>query len=109
VQNAETLLNIIRERGKRGLPLKRVYPCSTTRTCTYAPTPACMPTRGQWHAVDGMSRAKIDRLIDELHHERFRWTPVRRVQMPKKNGKLRPLCIVRLASVCMDSTNANQF
>ena len=26
VQNAETLLGIIRERGKRGLPLKRVYP-----------------------------------------------------------------------------------
>ena len=38
-----------------------------------------------------MNRAKIDRLIDDLRHERFRWTPVRRVQIPKKNGKLRPL------------------
>ena len=27
--------------------------------------------------VDGMSLAKIDRIIDELRHERFRWTPVR--------------------------------
>ena len=38
-----------------------------------------------------MSLAKIDRLIDALRHERFRWTPVRRVHIPKKNGKLRPL------------------
>lgn len=41
--------------------------------------------------VDGMSRAKIDRLIDDLRHERFRWTPVRRVHIPKKHGKRRPL------------------
>ena len=26
MQNAETLLAIIRDRGKRGLPLQRVYP-----------------------------------------------------------------------------------
>jgi hypothetical protein len=41
--------------------------------------------------VDGMSRLKIERLVDELRHERFRWTPVRRVHIPKKNGKLRAL------------------
>ena len=41
--------------------------------------------------VAGMSRAKTDRLVDDLRHERFRWTPVRRVHIPKKNGKLRPL------------------
>ena len=41
--------------------------------------------------VDGMSLAKIDRLIDELRYERFRWTPVRRVNLPKSNGGTRPL------------------
>ena len=41
--------------------------------------------------MDGMSRLKIERLIDELRHERFRWTLVRRVHIPKKNGKLRAL------------------
>ena len=40
--------------------------------------------------VDGLSRAKIDRLIDDLRHERFRWTPVRRVHIPKKRGTRRP-------------------
>ena len=43
--------------------------------------------------VDGMSLAKIDRIIDELRYERFRWTPVRRVNIPKPNGKTRPLGI----------------
>ena len=41
--------------------------------------------------IDGMSQAKIEALIDDLRHERFRWTPVRRVYIAKKTGKLRPL------------------
>ena len=43
--------------------------------------------------VDGMSLAKIDRIINELRYERFRWTPVRRVNIPKPNGKTRALGI----------------
>ena len=36
--------------------------------------------------VDGMSLAKIGRIIDALRHERYRFSPVRRVYIPKKNG-----------------------
>jgi group II intron reverse transcriptase/maturase len=43
--------------------------------------------------VDGMTMEKIQRIINELRTERFRWTPVRRIYIPKKNGKLRPLGI----------------
>jgi retron-type reverse transcriptase len=43
--------------------------------------------------VDGMSLAKIHHLIDEVRHERYRWTPVRRVYIAKSNGKQRPLGI----------------
>ena len=39
--------------------------------------------------VDGMSLAKIDRNIEALRYERFRWTPVRRVNIPKPNGQTR--------------------
>jgi len=41
--------------------------------------------------VDGMSLAKIESLIDDIRHERYRWTPVRRVYIPKKKGGQRPL------------------
>jgi retron-type reverse transcriptase len=41
--------------------------------------------------VDGMSLGKIGRIIDAMRHERYRFSPVKRVLIPKKNGKLRPL------------------
>jgi len=41
--------------------------------------------------VDGMPLATIARLIARLRPERSRWTPVRRTDGPKKNGKRRPL------------------
>jgi group II intron reverse transcriptase/maturase len=41
--------------------------------------------------VDGMSMEKIEKLITSLRSERYRWTPVRRVYIPKKDKKMRPL------------------
>src|SRR5438132_2769261 len=41
--------------------------------------------------VDAMSLAKIERLINDVRYERHRWTPVRRIYIPKKKGGQRPL------------------
>ena len=43
--------------------------------------------------VDGMTMRKIEETIELLRNERYRWTPVRRTFIPKKNGKPRPLGI----------------
>src|SRR5688500_6004844 len=88
-----TVLNIIRDRGQRGLPLEDVYrqlynPDLYLRA--YAKlypnqgslTPATTP-----ETVDGMTRAKIDTIIEAVRAERYRWTPVRRTYIPKRNGK----------------------
>ena len=41
--------------------------------------------------VDGMSIRKIERIITAMRHERYRFRPIRRTHIPKKNGKTRPL------------------
>lgn len=43
--------------------------------------------------ADGMTLSKIDRLIDALRNESYQPKPARRIYIPKKNGKLRPLGI----------------
>ena len=97
MQNAETVLAIYRDRGRRRLPLDGIYRMLFNRDLyllAYAklyPNQGAMTKGTTTETVDGMSIAKIDRLIDEVRHQRFRWTPVRRVHIPKSNGKTRPL------------------
>lgn len=99
MRKAETVLDVIRERGRRGLPLERVYRLlfnpelylvayGRIATNAGALTPGTTP-----ETADGMTRAKIDRIIEALRLERYRWTPARRTYIPKANGKKRPLGI----------------
>ena len=97
MQHAETVLNVIRERGERGLPLENIYRLLYNRNLYLRAYGRIYSNQGATtkgvtaETVDGMSLAKIDRIIDELRYERFRWTPVRRVNLPKSNGGTRPL------------------
>ncbi len=97
MRSAETVLAIIRERGKQGLPLEDIYRQLYNPTLylrAYAklyPNDGAMTPGPNTETVDGMSMQKIEQLIDDLRHERYRWTPIRRVYIPKKTGKLRPL------------------
>jgi group II intron reverse transcriptase/maturase len=97
MQNAATVLTVIRERGRRGLPLERLYrqlfnpqlfllAYGRIYANAGSMTPGVTP-----ETVDGMSQAQIGAIIDVLRHERYRWRPVKRVFIPKKNGKRRPL------------------
>jgi len=97
MQSAGTVLGVLRDRGRRGLPCDELYrqlfnphlylmAYGRLYSNHGAMTPgACGET------VDGMSLAKIGRIIDALRGERFRFQPVKRVYIPKKSGKLRPL------------------
>ncbi len=97
MRRAETVLGIIRERGTRGQPLEDIYrqlynPDLYLRAYgrLYANKGAMTPG-ATGETVDGMSLDKINALIANLRHERYRWTPVKRTYIPKKNGTLRPL------------------
>jgi group II intron reverse transcriptase/maturase len=98
MQNAETVLGVLRERGRRGLPLTELYRQLFNPQLyllaygrIYANKGAMTPG-ATGETADGMSLGKIGRIIDALRHERYRFSPVKRVYIPKKkSGKLRPL------------------
>jgi group II intron reverse transcriptase/maturase len=99
MRDAETVLGIIRERGRKGLPLERLYRClfnPQLYLIAYgkiyrndgAMTPGVTP-----ETVDGMRLNKIQTIIEALRYERYRWQPARRVYIAKKGStkKSRPL------------------
>ena len=97
MQSAEAVLAVLRERGRRGLPLDELYRQMSNPQLyllaygrIYANKGAMTPGATQ-ETVDGMSMGRIGRIIDAMRHERYRFAPVRRVYIPKKSGKLRPL------------------
>src|SRR5712691_8531023 len=97
MRNAETILGLIRERGKKGLPLERVYKLLFNQDLYLMAYGKIYPNKGAMtHGVteetpDGMSLEKIDAIIEALRYERYHWLPARRVYIPKKNGATRPL------------------
>ena len=97
MQEAETVLAVLRERGRKGLPCNELYRQMFNKSLYLlaygniysnqgAMTPgACNET------ADGMSEAKIGEITAAMRGEQYRFAPVRRVYIPKRNGKLRPL------------------
>jgi hypothetical protein len=107
MRTAETVLGVIQDRGRRKLPLEDIYrqlynPNLYLRAYArlYAKEGAMTPGATE-ETVDGMSLAKIEKIIEELRNERYRWTPVRRTYTEKKNSKKkRPLGIPIPRSHC---------
>jgi group II intron reverse transcriptase/maturase len=100
MRSADRILGVLRDRGRRGVPLERLYRLLFNRDLYLlaygriyrnegALTPGSTP-----ETADGMTLAKIDRIIEALRFERYRWTPVRRVYVEKRHStKRRPLGI----------------
>ena len=97
MQNAKTVLDILRKRGMEGLPLERLYRQLFNPQLFLLAYGRIYSNQGSMtpgateETVDGMSLGKIERIIDALRHERYVFSPARRTFIPKKNGKLRPL------------------
>jgi len=97
MQDTNVYLGLLRERGKRGLPLKRVYRqlfnpnLYLTAYGKIYRNAGAMTAGVTEETVDGMSEHKINAIIKALRAERYRWKPARRSYILKKNGKKRPL------------------
>jgi retron-type reverse transcriptase len=97
MQEAAVVLDVLRERGRKGLPFTQLYRQMFNKSLyllaygnIYSNQGAMTPGASE-ETADGMSGEKIDEIIAQVRCERYRFSPARRVYIPKKDGKLRPL------------------
>jgi group II intron reverse transcriptase/maturase len=97
MQEAAVVLSVLRERGRKGLPLTQLYRQMFSKNLyllaygnVYSNQGAMTPGASE-ETADGMTEGKIDQIIELMRYERYRFSPARRIYIPKKNGKLRPL------------------
>ena len=92
MQDAETVLAVLRERGRKGLPCDELYRQMFNKSLyllaygRHLLQPGGDDARGREETADGMSEGKIEQIIAAMRGERYRFAPVRRVYIPKKNG-----------------------
>jgi group II intron reverse transcriptase/maturase len=97
MRSAEVVLSVLRERGRQGLPCEQLYRQMFNKDLyllaygsIYSNAGAMTPGASA-ETADGMSEDKIGQIIELMRTERYRFAPARRIWIPKKNGKLRPL------------------
>src|SRR5882757_6045041 len=96
MQETNIYLELLHERGKKGLPLERVYRQLYNKKLYLAAYGKIYRNAGAMtpgvteETVDSMSLEKIDTIIEALRYERYQWKPARRTYIPKRKGK-RPL------------------
>src|SRR6266567_5672616 len=97
MQTAEVVLSVLRDRGGKGLPCTQLYRQMFNKDLyllahgnIYSNQGAMTPGVSE-ETADGMSEEKIEQITGLMRLEKYRFSPARRVYIPKKNGRLRPL------------------
>ena len=99
MQTAKTVLDVIQKRGEEGKTLERLFRQLFNKEMyrlayseIYANKGAITAGNAE-NTLDGMSEKRIDKIIQKVRNETYRWQPVRRVYIPKEKGGERPLGI----------------
>ena len=97
MQDAETVLDVLRERGRKGLPFDELYRQLFNPSLyllaygsIYSNQGAMTPGATR-ETVDGMSEGKIEAIIAVLRHERYRWARCAGSTSRRRPGRQRPL------------------
>lgn len=98
--SADKYLSIVHDRGKRGLPLERVYRNMRKKGLFYRAYANLYANEGATtvgsdpeDTIQGMSVERIEKLISSLKDGSFRWGPARRSYVPKEDGSKRTIAI----------------
>lgn len=100
MRQTETILEILRERGRQKKPLQRVYRLLRNPNLLLTAYGKIAQNKGitttgtdPEDTIDGMSMERIDTLSNQLQAGTFYWKPTRRTYIRKANGDKRPLGI----------------
>ena len=97
MQKAEQILQAMCKMGEKRTPLTRAYRSLFSEDLFLAAYDKIARNRGALTAgtendtADGMNLARIQKIIEQLRNEQFRFHPTRRIRIPKKSGGTRPL------------------
>src|SRR3954453_3235875 len=96
MQEAAVVLDVLRERGRKGLPFTQLYRQMINKEMyllaygnNYSNQGAMTPGASA-ETADGMSEDKIDQITEAMRHERYRFRRAGGSNSPKKNEKLPP-------------------
>ena len=97
MRDAEVVLGILRDRGRRGLPVEDLYRQLFNPSLFLMAWAKLYANKGSMtpgvdgETADGMSMARIEAIIEAIRYERYQFAAVKRVWIPKKKGGRRPL------------------
>ena len=102
MQSAETVLGVLRERGRRGLPLEELYRQLFNPQLYLLAYGRIYSNKGAMtpgpdaETADGMTLGKIERIIDALRHERIGLGPSGdSISRQKKDGETKGRLVCR--------------
>lgn len=97
MQTTENVIKVMHSLGEKQMPITRAYRQMYNENLyisaysrLYANEGALTPGVTD-ETVDGMNMSKIKQIIAELKTETYRWKPVRRSYVQRKDGRKRPL------------------
>src|SRR5215472_18836047 len=82
MQDTGVVLSVLRERGRKGLPCTQLYRQMFNRNLYLTAYGNIYSNQGAMtpgacgETADGMSGEKIDQIIEQMRHERYRFSPV---------------------------------
>lgn len=97
MRDTETIKELMSKRGEEGQTLERVYRLLFNQDLYLSAYGRLYRNKGATtpgvteETVNGMSVDKIDAIIACIRNETYRWSPARRVYIPKSDGRKRPL------------------
>lgn len=107
-------LAVIRNASAKGSGITDVYRLMYQRDlwlkayAKLAPNPGNLTPGTDHETMDGTSLKVIDDLREQLQQEAFRFSPVKRRYIPKKNGKMRPLGVPTMTSYCTSYSRGSE-